>query len=87
MHGANNTVTQCVSNCHAIAAIAAAAALLTPQDLKRFCKSLAEASQYLDLSDVTQPVDIQTTAVRGRDTQLQHCPALCSSAHGACRCE
>lgn len=34
------------------------------QALKRFCKSVAEASQYVDLSDVTLPVDIQSTAVR-----------------------
>jgi hypothetical protein len=33
------------------------------QALRRFCMSLQEASQFVDLSDVTQQVLLQTTMV------------------------
>lgn len=47
------------------------------QALKRFCSSLQEASQYVDLRDVTQPLDLQTTKVRQASSLAEAIIAVC----------
>lgn len=62
------------------------------QALQRFCSSLHEASQYVDLRDITQPVEIQTTKVReeaasaGPSCPVAGCVQACGAAHCAASC-